>query len=462
MGAMAKNPTSSLKSLLEAPSVRDAARELLAAVAEEAERRELNPKAYQRALREIERLRGRPLIFPALSGGTGRGARVQLADGSTRLDFISGIGVYCFGHSDADLLETAVVAAAGDSVYQGHLFPGAEYLRLSKALLRHAGKRLKHTWLSVSGAIANENALKLILQKHTPADHIIVFEGAFAGRTLALTELTDRPGFREGLPLRGNVLHVPFYNPHDPDSIERSVTALDAHLKRYPGKIAGMLFELVQGEGGFNTAPREFFAALMERCHSAKLAVWVDEVQTFARTGELYAYRQLGLEDYVDVATVGKALQGSAVLFSRAYNPKPGLVAGTFAGSTVGLAVGARIIERLEGDGYLGPKGRISVLGGRFERRVEALRKRLPKAVGEHTGIGAMQAFVPFDGSAEIVSAVVQAAFEEGMMVLGTGSNPTKIRMLLPVNTTDEELEAGFAILEKAMQRVAEERDLPC
>jgi 4-aminobutyrate aminotransferase-like enzyme len=434
----------------------------LAAVEEESKRRALTPNSYQRALREIERLRGRPLVFPALSGAGGCGARVRLADGTTRIDFISGIGVYAFGHADPDLLETAVVAAAADTVYQGHLFPGAEYLNLSRALLRHAGKRLKHTWLSVSGAIANENALKIILQKHSPADRIVVFEGAFAGRTLALSELTDRPAFRQGLPMRGKVLHVPFYDRHNPDSIERSTAALDAHLKRYPGQIASMLFELVQGEGGFKTAPREFFTALMERCHAAKLAVWVDEVQTFARTGELFAFRTLGLEEYVDVATVGKALQGSAVLLSRAYNPKPGLIAGTYAGSTVGLAVGAQIIERLEGEGYLGPEGRITVLGGRFERRIEALRKRIPRAIGEHTGIGAMQAFAPFDGSGEVVSTIVQAAFEEGLMVFSAGSNPTKIRMLLPVNTTDEELEACFTILEKVMKRVAEEQGLPC
>ncbi len=458
---MARHGSTAVKSPLDSPRVRQAARELLAAVAEEIGDRPLSPKAYERSLRDVERLRGQPLLYPALSGGTGSGARVRLADGTTRIDFISGIGAYGFGHSDPDLLETAVVAAAGDSVYQGHLFPGTEYLKLSKALLAHAGKQMKHVWLSVSGAMANENALKLILQKHAPADRLIVFEGAFAGRTLAMSELTDRPGYREGLPLRGNVLHVPFFEPSDSSSTERSVAALESHLKRHPGRVAGMLFELVQGEGGLNTAPREFFSALMERCRSAKIAVWVDEVQTFARTGELFAYQTLGLEEYVDVATVGKALQGSAVLFRKAYKPRPGLIAGTFAGSTVGLAVGARIIERLESDGYLGAEGRIAVLGRRFERRLEVLRKRLPNLIGPSSGMGAMQAFVPCDGSEDVVAAIVRAAFEEGLMVLGTGHLPSKIRMLLPVNTTDEELEAGFTMLEKAIRRVAEERNLP-
>jgi 4-aminobutyrate aminotransferase-like enzyme len=459
---MARTRSGPFKSLLDKPRVREAARELLAAVAEELGERAISPKAYERALRDVERLRGQSMPFPALSGGTGRGARVRLADGTTRLDFISGIGVYGFGHSDPDLLETAVVAAAGDTVFQGHLFPGPETLQLSKALLRHAGKRLKHVCLSVSGSMANENALKLILQKNAPADRIVVFEGAFAGRTLAMSELTDRPDHREGLPLRGNVLHIPFFDVRDPNSFEQSAAALDGHLKRYPGQIAGMHFELVQGESGCNTAPPEFFSALMERCRDAKLAVWVDEVQTFARTGELYAFQTFGLEEYVDVVTVGKALQGSAVLFSRAYKPRPGLIAGTHGGSTVGMAVGLRTIERLERDGHLGPDGRVTVLGGRFERRLDSLRKRLPRAVGEHSGIGAMQSFVPFDGSAEVVTAIVEAAFEEGLMVFSAGNNPAKIRMLLPVNTTDEELEAGFAMLEKAIQRVAEERDLRC
>jgi 4-aminobutyrate aminotransferase-like enzyme len=459
---MSSRKPSPLTSLLDSPRVREAAAALVDAVQEEAQERELSPRAYDRAIREVGRLRGRPLAFPLLGGGTGRGARVRLANGTTLLDFASGIGVYGMGHADRDLLETAVVAAAGDTVFQGHLTPGAEYLRMTRALLRHSGTRLRHCWLSISGAIANENALKMILQKHSPADRIVAFERNFAGRTLALAEITDKPAFREGLPLRGNVLYVPFYDPDDPESIDKSVEALDLHLRRYPGKVAGMVFELIQGEGGFHTAPREFFVALMERCRAAGVAVWVDEVQTYARTGELFAYRTLELDEYVDVATAGKTLQGSAVLFSKQYNPGPGLVAGTYAGSTVGLAVGTRMIERLEEEGYLGPDGRIALLSRRVCRRLDALRKRMPRAVGAHSGMGAMHAFVPFGGGAELVRRTLEVALEEGLLAFSAGVDPMKIRMLIPVNTTDEELETGFTMLEKAMRRVAEEHDLPC
>ena len=459
---MARKKFSSLKPLMDSKPVREAARALVAAVREELENRGLPPETYAKTIRDVGRLRGRPLLYPMFSGSHGEGARVFLADGTRKLDFISGIGPHAFGHSDDDLLETAVAHAATDVPFQGHLLPGPEYLRLTRALLRHAGTRLKHAWLSLSGTMANENALKIIFQKHAPADRIVVFESCFHGRSLASAEMSDRPGFRQGQPLRGNVLQVPFYDPSREDSVEHSVAALDAHLQRYPGQVAGMCFEIVQGEGGFKTAPREFFAALMEHCKKHDVAVWIDEVQTFARTGELYAFRTLELEAWVDVVTVGKILQGSALLCSKAYNPKPGLIAGTYAGSSVGMAVGARIIERLEEQGYLGLEGRTAVLGRRIERRFESLRKRMPQAVGPQSGMGAMQAFVPFDGSAEIVQPLLHAAFEEGLILMSAGSEPTKIRMLPPLNTTDEELEACFSMLEKAMRRVAEEYDLPC
>jgi 4-aminobutyrate aminotransferase-like enzyme len=460
---MPRRPPKLLRPLLEAPAVREAAAALVDAVTTElASRTDLSPHGYEQLVRELGRLRGRPLLFPALASGLGRGARLTLADGRVVLDLIGGIGVLGLGRGDRDLLETAVAAAATDSVFQGHLTPGPETLRLSRLLLRHAGKRLKHVWLSVSGAIANENALKMILQRRHPADRIVVFERGFAGRTLTLAELTDKPAFREGLPLRGNVLHVPFYDPADPDAMGRSLEVLDGHLRRHPGQVAGMLFELVQGEGGIYTAPREFFAALMERCREQEIAVWVDEVQTFGRTGELFGFRTLGLDEYVDVVTVGKMLQGSAVLFARTYNPRPGLVAGTFAGSSVGMAVGARLLERLEEEGYLGADGRVAVLGQRLEHRFASLAKRLPRAVGTRSGIGAMHAFVPFDGRAEAARTVLRLAFEEGLLLFSAGSEPTRIRMLPPLNTTDEELEAAFTMLEKALRRAGGEMGLPC
>jgi 4-aminobutyrate aminotransferase-like enzyme len=441
---------------------RDLAQALVGAALDERARAPLSPAAYRRALAALGRQRGRPLALPLLLGSPEPGARLRLADGRRVLDWIGGIGVYAFGHGDLDLLETAARAAAASPVFQGHLLPGLEQLRLGRLLLRHAAPRLRHVWFSLSGAMANENALKLIWQKHAPADRIVAFAHGFAGRTTTLAEITDKPAFREGLPLRGVAHHVPFFEPGARDSVARSVAALDAVLARQRGRVAAMLFELVQGEGGIRPAPREFFVPLMERCRAAGVAVWVDEVQTFARTGELFAHRTLGLERYVDVVTVGKALQGSAVLFRRAYNPKPGLVSGTYAGATVGMAVGARMIERMASEGYLGPQGRVARLGRRVKRRLAALARALPGAVSEPDGIGAMWAFTPFDGSPAAADAVIRAALDAGLLLFTAGAAPTRVRLLLPVNTTDAELAEGFRALERALRAAAAERGAAC
>ena len=98
------------------------------------------------------------------------------------------------------------------------------------------------------------------------------------------------------------------------------------------------------------------------------------------------------------------------------------------------------------------------MLARRIDARFNSLRKRLPRGiVGARSGVGAMQAFVPFHGSPEVARKVLDACFEQGLIVLTAGTNPTKIRMLPPVNVTDEELEAAFSVLEKALLQVAEE-----
>ena len=449
-----------LPSLHTTRSVRAAAADLVEAVRSAGRARRLSPEAYRSSLADLGEIRGLPLTHPLLAGGAGQGAWVQLADGRRILDMVSGIGPYVFGHDDQDLLETAAIAAAADVAFQGHVLPGLEYLRLSRKLLVQAGPRLEHVWLALSGSMANENAWKMILQKQAPADRVLAFEGAFHGRTIAMSELTDRPEYRQGLPVRDFVHRIPFFDRKDPESTRKSVSAIERALAEFPGRIAAMCFELVQGEGGFNDAPPEFFHALMATCRNAGLAIWVDEIQTFGRTGELFAFRTLGLDDWVDVVCAGKILQGSATLFSDAYRPQPKLVAGTWAGSTVGMAMGARILDRLESEGYLGPDGGIARLVERLDHAFDILGTRLPGVVRERSGLGAMQAFVAWDGDPAITRELVAVCLEEGVLFQTAGSSPMKIRMLPPLCLMEEELEAAFAALERALRRVARRRGL--
>ena len=451
---------SELPSLHQSETVRTAAAALVEAVRQEARNRKLSAEDYQSKLRTLGEMRAATMVYPLLSGGVGKGARVQLADGREILDMVSGIGPYVFGHDDQDGLEVAAIAAAADVAYQGHVLPGLEYDRLCRALRKHSGTRLEHVWLSLSGSMANENAWKMILQRHAPADQVLVFEHAFHGRTLAMAELTDRPEYREGLPLHHNVHRIPFYDPSDPHSTQKSVSAVESALASNPGRIAAMCFELVQGEGGFNDAPPAFFRALMRQCQEAGIAVWIDEIQTFGRTSELFAFRTLGLDDLVDVVTVGKILHGSATLFSRNYRPRPKLVAGTWAGSTVGMALGARILERLESEGYLGADGGITRLEKRIDAAFDRLMERLPGVVQGRSGIGAMQAFVAWDGDPIVAADLIAVCIEEGVLLQTTGSRPMKIRMLPPLTLTESELEAGFDALERALRRIAESHGL--
>ena len=444
------------------PAVAVPARDLVAALRDRGRAtRPLEGPVYHETLERLGALRAAAPALPVLSSGHGEGARVVLADGRRVVDLVAGLGPYVFGHHDEDLLETAAIAAASDVAFQSHVLPGPQYLALTERLVEMAGPRLRHAWLALSGSMANENALKMLFQRTAPADRVIAFARAFHGRTLAMAELTDRPAYRDGLPTRDFVDRVPFYDPSDPDSTRKSVAALEALIAAHPGGHAAMCFELIQGEGGFHDAPREFFVALMETCQRVGIRVWVDEIQTFGRTRDLFAFRTLGLDAFVDVVTVGKILQGSATLFTSDIAPRPKLIAGTWAGSTVGMALGARILERLVSEGYSGAGGRIERLAGWIDGAFARLDAALPGVITARSGAGAMQAFVPWEGDAKVTTELVEIAAEEGALVQTAGGDPMKIRLLPPLNLTRAELEDGFAALERALVRVARRHGLP-
>lgn len=403
-------------------------------------------------LERLARVRGRPAFYPYLGSGVGRGARAMLADGRWVLDFALGIGVHLFGHGDRDLIATAIRAAASDLVMQGNLVFNREYGALMETLLRHAPAGMENCWLALSGADANENALKLVRQKRGGRPGVIAFGGCFHGRTSAMAEVTDRPDYRTGQPATFAVHYVPFYDRRDPDSAERSLAALRAIIRRDGDRIATFIVELVQGEAGFVTAPREFFVALFEECRRAGIPVWADEIQTFARTGALFATEELELAGYVDVITVGKVFQGSAVLLRREFAPDPGLISGTFSGATVAMAVARRMIERLVEGGMFGPEGRERRLERLTREHLRVLGERHPGTVSAIDGVGAMLSFRVGDGSLATTRAFIQRCFEAGLVLYYGGHEPACVRLFLPAAVlTDDELAEAFAILDRCL-----------
>ncbi len=415
---------------------------------------------YSELLRHFGELRGGSLFFPYLGSGFGKGPLVELADGSVKYDFITGIGVHYWGHNHPLLLEASLEAALGDTIMQGNLQQNVESESLVRTLLDAANRKgafLKHCFLTTSGAMANENALKLIFQKKSPASRILAFEGCFAGRTLALSQITDKPAYRVGLPATLQVDYVPFYDPaHPRESSEKAVAILRRHLARYPGQHAAMVFELVLGEGGFYPGEHQFFVALMDVLKEHDVAILIDEIQTFGRTKELFAFQHFGLDEYVDVVTIGKLSQVCATIFREDFKPQPGSVSQTFTASTSGIYASKAIIRELLDDGYFGSEGKIARLHSHFENRLGAIEKRHPEWFRGPFGIGAMIAFTVFAGDLEKTKTFLRALFEAGVIGFYAGSTPVRVRFLIPAGAISfEDIDVASEIIEKTLVQVA-------
>ena len=412
--------------------------------------------------------RGRGLFFPVMGAGLGRGALVAMTDGSVKYDFITGIGVHAFGHGDLNLIRTALVASMSDAVMQGNLQCNADAAAFSALLVESAApERLKHCFLTNSGALSNENALKICMQHTNGAGRVLSFEHCFAGRTTTMCQIGDSAGGRQGIPLNMDVDYLPFYDARDPEgSTARTIACLEEVLRRYPGQHSCFMMELVQGEGGFNTAPREFWIPLLERCREAGVPNWFDEVQSFGRTEALFHFQALDLAEYADVVTLGKMSQVCATLYTEALNPRPGLLSATFIGSTAALQVGHRIIERLRsGDAY-GPDGRHARLHGTFRRLAGSLLERHPECFpsrfdpGQTAGLdeivggtGGMMRLTPYAGEGSRVKPLVMRLLEAGVMAFTCGHGPFHLRFLPPVGVLQEaDLEEVMAIVGSVLE----------
>lgn len=410
-------------------------------------------QSYEETLKSFQESRGLPLFFPYLGSGIGNGALVELADGSVKYDFISGIGTH-WGHSHPKLISAALDAACEDIVMQGNLQQNLDSVDLIELLIQHSG--MDHCFLSTSGAIANENALKIIFQKKSPAYRILAFDRCFIGRTLALSQITDRPAFREGLPHILSVDYVPFYDWRNPmESTEKTLNAIQTHLQRYPKEYACMCFEMIQGESGSFPGTHEFFVSVIKLLKEHSIAIFIDEVQTFGRTDRLFAFQHFGLEEYVDVATCGKLLHTCATLYKSSFLPKPGLISQTYTSASSSIRVAYAIVKSLLEGGYFGLRGKNMQIRKRFVEHLQKLAEKYPKKIEGPFGHGLMIAFTPFRGEREKVSSFAKALFEAGLITYISGVSPARIRFLVPAGgITDQDIDHAMAILENTLVKM--------
>ncbi len=415
-----------------------------------------NSKFINSAKEKMDRtgvLRGRPLYHSYIGTGAGRGPYVELEDGSVKLDLINGIGIHIMGHSNPRVMKAAVRGSLSDIIMQGNLQPNNEYLKLTEKLVQIAGRKskLKHAWFATCGTMANESALKIARQKNSPAKMIFAMKNAFAGRSTMMAELTDNAAYKQGLPDYNEVLRIPNHDKKDPQSTEKALRAMKEYYSKHEKDVSVFCFEPMLGEGGFQPVPRDFYLPLIDFCKQNKIAVWADEVQTFARTGEFFAFETMDLGEYVDIVTIAKTVQLGATLYTEEYNPKPGLIAGTFSGSGSSMSAGLEILDMLE-EGYLGPNGRILAIHKKFIDGLNHLNQTTCKNLLQDAGgMGLMIAFTPFDGKKDQVELFIKKLFKNGIIAFSCGKEPVRIRFLVPAIIQDMDIHLALDIIEKTV-----------
>jgi 4-aminobutyrate aminotransferase/(S)-3-amino-2-methylpropionate transaminase len=265
-------------------------------------------------------------------------------------------------------------------------------------------------------------------------------------------------------PMLPEIFHAPFPSDYHGVSTAMALGALEQLFKADvdPERVAAMIVEPVQGEGGFYIAPPEFLRGLRAICDQHGIVLIIDEIQTgFARTGRMFALEHSGVE--ADLVTLAKSLAGgvplAAVVGKREImdSPPAGGLGGTYAGSPLGCAAGLAVLEVIETEQLCARAQRI---GSAVLARLRALQSRW-SCIGEVRGLGAMVAMELVKDrrsdapDAELTKALVQAAGRRGLVLLSCGVYANVIRFLMPLTIPDSVLAEGLAILEAALEDVA-------
>jgi 4-aminobutyrate aminotransferase/(S)-3-amino-2-methylpropionate transaminase len=386
-------------------------------------------------------------------------------EGRRYIDFASGISVLNVGH-----LHARVVAAVQQQMQQvAHacfqVTPYESYIALAERLNALApGTTAKKTILFSTGAEAVENALK-IARYHTRRAAVIAFSGAFHGRTLATMTLTGKvQPYKAGFgPMLPEVFHVPFPMAYHGVTPAMSLAAIEQLFKADvdPARVAAIIIEPVQGEGGFYVAPPEFLRSLRALCDRHGMLLIADEIQSgMARTGRLFAIEHAGVEP--DLMTVAKSIGGGLPLSAVTGKteimdaPPPGGLGGTYAGSPVACAAALAVLDVIAEEHLI---ERAQQLGVKLGARLKTLQAKYA-AIGEVRGLGAMVAIeLVKNGNAEqpdadLTRALVQAAARHGLIILSCGVNANVIRFLTPLTISDALLGEGLDRLEAALAEV--------
>ncbi len=384
--------------------------------------------------------------------------------GRRYIDFAGGIGVLATGHRHPKVM-AAVAEQLGRFTHTAFQVMAYEsYIRVAErlnALAPFPGPA--KSLLLTTGVEAVEAAVK-IARIATGRTAIIAFSGAFHGRTSLGMALTGRAvPYKHGLDVAlPGIFRVPFPAAHRGIGVQDSLRSLDLLLRSdvEPDRVAAIIIEPVQGEGGFNVAPPELLGALRSLCDTHGIVLIADEVQSgFGRTGRMFAVEHAGVAP--DLVTIAKSIAGgfplSAVLGRAAVMDavEPGGLGGTYGGSPIGCAAALAVLDVIEEERLL---ARAEVIGGRIRQHLAALAERRGGvAIGNIRGLGAMIGFDVLKSSAggepdgAGAKRVTQRALAQGLILLSCGVQGETIRILVPLTIADATLEEGLGKLEKAL-----------
>lgn len=358
---------------------------------------------------------------------SGKGSLVYDETGKEYIDMGSGIGVTSFGIAD-DAWQQAIIRQIGQVQHMSNLYYTQPCALLAEQLCKKTG--MKKVFFSNSGAEANECAIKVARKyaadKYGPQRHIIVtLKNSFHGRTLTTLSATGQEHYHE------------LFQPLTPGFV--SVEAGDLETLQYmatQGKVAGVLMECIQGEGGVLPVSREFAQGLAELCQREDILLMVDEVQTGnGRTGQLYSYMHYGLTP--DVVSTAKGLAGGLPLGATLLSQKVEKVLGfgdhgsTFGGNPVSCAAALSILERLDDDLLAEVRAKGAWLKGAFEGA---------KCIQAVTGMGLMLGLK----TVKPASQVVKQCMEQGVLCL---TAKDKLRLLPALNIPWDTLKKAAAVI---------------
>jgi 4-aminobutyrate aminotransferase/(S)-3-amino-2-methylpropionate transaminase len=384
-------------------------------------------------------------------------------EGRRYVDFSSGIAVLNTGHRHPRIVAAVEAQLKAFTHTCFTVTPYEGYVELCErinALLPIAGA--KKAALFTTGAEAIENAVK-IARAHTKRPAVIACGGGFHGRTFMAMALTGKVApYKQGFgPLPGDVYHVPFPIAYHGVSVADSLAAIEElfHADLEPGRVAALIVEAVQGEGGFYIAPPDYLKSLRALCDQHGIVLIADEVQTgFGRTGRWFGIEHSGVEP--DLVTLAKSLGGGFPLSGVAGKAaimdaaSPGGLGGTYAGSPIACAAALAVLDTIAAEGLL---ERAVQQGLQLKAGLAALKHRHAlEAIGEIRGLGAMVAMELVEAGdaqrpdAALTKAIVQASAARGLILLSCGVRSNVIRFLAPLTASEALIDEGLGILEQA------------